>query len=222
MRHYYHELLKDTDTFKTIYLFCFICLIALANNWIVEHFIMTKEFYINSLSARMEIHRIDEYYHWIKKFSFWNYLILPVFLLLRITVVTLLIQLPFVLKLKDIPFSKLFRIVTFALLSLILLNVAHTMVLLKTPEANLSQDAFAMIPFSLASFIQIQTVTRPFYNLLGSFNVFELFWCIAVFIGLYRYIKINKYDALSVVAVVWAFIEIFKFLLMSYLNRIYA
>lgn len=222
MTRYYNILLENTNTVKTFYVFLFICAIALTNNWIVEHFIMTQEFYINTLSERMEIHRIDEYYHWIKKFSVWNYVIFPVFILLRITIVTLMIQLPFVLQLKDVPFSKIFRVVTFALLSLILLNVAHTITLLRMPVSEINQDALAMIPCSAATFVNIDSVSKPFYALLGSFNIFELFWCVAVFLGLNRFLKVNQYDAISTVVVVWAFIEIFKFLLMSYLNRIYA
>ncbi len=222
MIQFYQDVLEDKDKIKTFYLFCFICLITLLNNWILQNFIMTKEFYINNLSERMEIYRIDEYYHWIKKFSFWNYIIIPVFILLRITVVTLIIQLPFILQLKDIPFSKIFRIVTFALISLILLNVVHTMNLLNTPVSEIDQQLLADMPFSLASFVDIQNVSRPFYSLLNSFNIFELLWCVSVFAGLYQYARVNKYDALCVVTVVWAFIEIFKFLLMSYLNRIYA
>ncbi len=217
----YENILKNTKSINTWYVFLFICGIALVNTWIIENYIMTLDFYTNTLSDRMEVHRIEQYYLWMKGFSKWQYAIIPLFILLRITLVTLMIQLPFVIKLQDIPFSKIFRVATLSLFSLIILNIVQTIFVIQMPSSDINQDSLSLIPLSIAALVDINKYSRPFYNLLGSFNIFELIWCFMVYLGLSRYIKVNKYDSVSIVISVWAFIEIFKFLLMSYLSRIY-
>jgi hypothetical protein len=205
---------------KTSYLFLVILLCVLANNFVIQNYIMTKEVYHNLYDKRLEAHRIDEMVSIFKKYSVWSYVIGPVLLLLRFTLVTLLIQLPLVVKFIDIRFSQLFRVVVIAFFPLLLMQISYTIWLLHLPIDTINEQTFAFVPLAVTNFINVSDYANHVYGFLGNFNVFEFAWCFLLALGLYNTGKLKKSDAVLIVICVWSLILVFQFVVIMYLHKV--
>ena len=72
---------------------------------------MTKSVYYNLLSEQIEINRIDQYIDSIHGYSYWEYILSPVILGLKFSLISFLVQFFLLLRNIDISFQHIFRTV---------------------------------------------------------------------------------------------------------------
>lgn len=212
--------IKQAFAIKTSHLFLFFLFCILAQIYITQNSIMTREVYYNLYSDRLEPHRVDEIVMVVKKFAIWSYAIAPLLLLIQITFVALLIQLPLVFKFIDISFSRIFRIVSFAYIPLLIKQSVYIIWLLRLPANEINEKTLTIVPLSITNLVSAADYPKHIYSFLGNFNLFEIAWVVVVIAGLYQTKKLEKIDAALIVICVWTFIMIFIFVLITYLNKV--
>ncbi len=207
---------------KTWQLFMLLLLSVCTNIWIVQNHIMTQEVYHHLLSGQLEVSRIDDYFHFLRKISGWSYFLAPLILLIRIAFVALLIQFPLVFRFIDIPLRTIFRIVAFAALPLLIMTFLKNLWLVRLPASHISEQALAFMPLSLTNFIDYASFSKTNYGLLSNFNLFEVVWCIVIAEGLHSTKKMTRLDAFLMVLVIWTLILLFQWGFLLYMSKVYS
>lgn len=210
---------KDVQI-KTWQLFFFLLLANLSVSWIYNEHILTREVYHTLLSEQMEADRIDEYFNFIRKLSFWGYFFQPVLLWVQITFFVLLIQMPLVLVLIDIPFRQLFRTVTYASLPMTASSFAKIFWLYFLHPSEISYANISAVPFSIASFLDATQYPKTAFTVLNKFNPFEILWCFVIYKGLVSTGKVKKEYAALLVFSIWIFLLLLQWGITAYLNGI--
>jgi len=213
--------MQENESIKTWQLFTLIIVVEIFLYWISQNFIMTREVYHKLLSGRMDAYRIDDYIMLINRLNFIGYFVSPLIVLIRITFIALLIQFPLIVKFIDISFSQLFRIVCFGYISFIALTIIKYIWIIRLPIDQFSEYSLTFIPLSLSSFLDPNEYPKTAYGILGNFNLFELAWCTIVATGLVKTKKLEKIDAILIVAIVWVAIVLFLWALTAYLNKMF-
>ena len=203
------------------FLFCALLSLAMLNTFVYQTSVLTREVYTNLMSETIDAKRIDEYFDMMTRLSVWNYLLLPVFLLLRLCFVALLVQVPFVLKFIDIPFARMLKIIMVAAIPLLLGGLIRTIWMLKLPASEISREALTFVPFSIAVFFESNELSSDILAILSPFNIFEFAWIVILAMGLTRISKIQKSDAALLVLAVWTLIFVFQWILTMYLKRVF-
>ena len=211
---------SEARKIKTWHLFVVIAVLNLITVFILNQFIFTKEVYYSLLSSRMEVSRIDDYFSLISKFRLWGYILAPLVLWLKITIVAMLIQLPLMIKFIEIPFNQIFRIVAWANVSMIFLAAAQIIYFLNIPASQFTRDTISFVPLSLIDLFKNLHFTAAAKGVIKSINLFELMWIIIVYKGLSDTKKLEKIDAAIIAFGVWVGIVMFQFALLTYLNKI--
>ncbi|MBD3386442.1 hypothetical protein GF407_16155 [candidate division KSB1 bacterium] len=212
--------LRRAGEIKTITLFMIILTALLLDTWFTQNHIMTRQVYYNLLSDQLEIYRIDMIYGWVKKFSVWNYLLVPLITLVRILFIALLIQLPLVFRFIDVPFSRLFRIATIAFLPLMLMTLIKTAWLAMVPGNQIDAGILSRVPLALTNLLDTSAYPRPVLGFLSSFNLFEITWCCVIVILLSKAARLKKSDTALMVFFIWTLILCFRFVLVLYLEKV--
>lgn len=210
---------SEAKKIKTWHLFVVIAVLNLLTLFILNQFIFTKEVYYSLLSSRMEVSRIDDYFSLINKFRLWGYVLAPLVLWLKITIVALLIQLPLMIKFIEVPFKQIFRTVAWANVSMIFLAAVQIIYFLNIPSSQFTQSTMSFIPLSLIDLFKNLHLTAAARGVIKSINLFELMWIIIVYKGLSDTKKLEKIDAAIIAFSVWIGIVIFQFGLLTYLNK---
>jgi hypothetical protein len=212
--------LRRTGEIRTITLLMIILTALLLDTWFSQNHIMTRQVYYNLLSDQLQAHRIDLFYGMVKKFSVWNYLLVPLITLVRILFIALLIQLPLVFRFIDVPFSRLFRIATIAFIPLMLMILIKTAWLAMVPGEQIDAGVLSQVPLALTNMLDSSTYPKPVLGFLSGFNLFEISWCCIIAILLSKAARLKKSDAALMVFFIWTLILCFRFVLVLYLEKV--
>ncbi len=187
---------------------------------IMDSFVMTKETYHTLLSSRMESYQIDNFYMMVKHYSIYNYLLVPVILIIRVVTVTMLIQLFFLFSLQNLRFKEVFRITLLGLFILSIGSFVKILWLTSIPKDQLTQKIMGIMPLSLSNLINIANMDYILIGILNSINVFEIIWLfmIGFLIKLVCNVKFAKSILISFS--VWILIFLFQLGFALYLTRV--
>ena len=202
---------ENNDVINNWQLYVIITIISLVISYATQKFIMTQELYYYLFSGQMEEYRIDDFVNLVREYQIWGYLAIPLLVWLRITIVAFLIQLPFMLKFVEIPFKYFFRIIAIAYFVLLSADIIRFFVLYYQPFDQITINALNSIPFSLTAFIDKESYSQLIMASLNHINLFEFIWCIIVYYGLAKIVKIDKMDLVLIVFNVWAGILLLVF-----------
>lgn len=216
-----HEMpVKNELTLKTWHLFFLIAIVNLITGWVWNEFILTRDVYHNLLSEQLEIDRIDEYFDFTRKLSIWGYVFQPLLLWLQIVFFTMLIQTPLMLLFIEIPFRQVFRIVLIASLTITALSVIQLLKLSFYTPGEITDTVLNIVPFSIASLVDLAEYPKTNIFVLNKFNVFELAWCFLLYKGLATLDKLKKDIALFLVIGLWIVLLLFQWGIVAYFSGV--
>jgi hypothetical protein len=218
--YHYRELEMNDEIFPNWQIFTYLAIINFLIAFLASEFIFTREFYYTIFSDQMELSRIDEHVDIISRFSFWSLLVFPLFLFIRYAVIAFIVQIPLLIMYIEISFKYLFRWVMYASIPLILGQGIHFLKIYFTTDDPLYKALFKIQPLSLATLINPDEYASNAIVILNQFNIFDMLWCIVLYIGLLKTGKIKKRDALLLVLCVWTFLLFMQWALLFLLERI--
>lgn len=211
--------LKD-EIFPNWQIFTYLAIINFLMAFLASEFIFTREFYYTLFSDQMELSRIDKHVDIVSRFSFWSLLVLPFFLFIRYTAIAFIVQIPLLIRYIEISFKYLFRWIMFASVTLILGQGVHFLNIYFTNEKEISTSLYKIQPFSLATLINPEEYAANAIVILNQFNLFDMLWCLVIYIGLLKTGKIKKRDAFLLVICVWTFLLVLQWVLLFLLEKI--
>ena len=214
------SVLKRPFYIKTWHLFFLILLGICINTWIIQNHVMTREVYHNILSERMEAYRIDDYFNFVRRLSIWSYIIAPLILWIRLTLVTLLLQFPLVFRFIDLSFKRIFRIVSFAQISFLVAGFLKTFWIMRLQPYQITVEDLSTTPLALTNILEPSSISKASHIILSNFNIFEIIWCLIVVKGFVSTGKLKTMDVSLIVLVVWTLLLVFQWALVLYLIKI--
>lgn len=140
--------------------------------------------------------------------SDWGYIIIASITILRLTILTSIFQIPLLLQGHDIGFRKMFSVQVKAAF---VMTAAEFVRIIRIVYEGFSIKSFAVIqntPFGILDLLQADFYSQASIRFLNQFNLFELIWCITVYLGLTRIKKICHLDAFLMVISVWSLITL--------------
>ncbi len=178
-------------------------LITVGTAWFINEVVFTRDVFHRLLDARLDANRVDAQFDFLHQIQRWGYVAAPLLLLVRLTVVALTAQL-FLLLTEEVAFARVFLATAWAQVAVCAAGIARVVYLLVLPSAEISQATLAVIPGSLASVLMYpQDHQRPLYALLSLTSVFELLWCVILFVALRQIARVARRPALLATAGVW-------------------
>ena len=181
------------------WIFAGICFIYLFFNWYLQSQVLTDEFYHYSLEGRVGADKLAAFLDGQHRMRFFSYLLVPVSLLVRMTLVSFCLLTGLLLTSRKLPFRDLFRIVLFAesafaastLLKLLLLAFSRNI-------DSVSQfESFA--PLSLFSLVKASSVPLWLAYPLQTLDVFLLLYFGLLAAGLRYFLRLPFRNALLLV-----------------------
>ncbi len=202
---------KDKIAVKTWQMFLIITVISILISFAFQKLVITREVFYNLYGSQMEEYRIDDYISMMQKFQIWGYIATPLIVWLRIAFVAFLIQLPFMLKYIEIPFKDIFRIVTIAYFVLLASDFIRFFYLYFQPAGQITLNSLTFIPLALTNLLNKNNYSAVAYSFLSKINLFELGWCVVVYLGLVKTKKMENVDYVLIVFGVWVGIAAFVY-----------
>ena len=201
---------------KTWHWFLLLVLGSLANLYIMQNFVLTREVYHTLMADQLEPARIDEYFTFMKSVSIWNYLIFPLILLIKVTFLALLFQTPLVFKFIDIPFKTLFRIMIQGSIVMLAASVVGTLWLMHFDAATITEAHLSFVPLSITNLLEYGSYPQQIFALLANINLFEAIWIGVVSRGFVQTEKLKMCDSVLLVMAMWTLMLILQWLIILY------
>ncbi|MCL5029530.1 MAG: hypothetical protein M1480_11010 [Bacteroidetes bacterium] len=185
-----------------------------------DNFVMTKEIYHVLLSTKLESYQIDNYYVLIQHYSIYNYLFIPVLLILRAVTVTMLIQLFFLFSLQNLKFKEVFKITLIGVGILLIGSLIKIGWLVTIPKEQLTQKMLHIMPLSLSNLIDVTKQDNIMIGVLNSINIFELIWLLTIGILIKLVFEVKFAKSILISFSVWSLIFLFQLGLELYFLKV--
>lgn len=213
----------SNQTLKTWQIFIIFLVVNIILSWLFQEYVMTREVYHSLLSDRLEAYRIDKQFELMNRFQVWGYLLSPIILWLKFTLVALLLQLPLMLKFIEIPFKQIFRVVMIASIAGMMMSATHFSQLLSLPVEEINKSVLKVMPCSLSGLVEISQYPESVITVLSTFNIFESCWIVLLFWGLVSISndKLKKVDVAILVVGIWTFMLLLQYSLVSYFDKVF-
>jgi hypothetical protein len=188
--------------------------------WYNTSQVMTRDVYHRILGSQLDASRIDAQFALAQKWAVWGYAAVPLILWVRIAVVAMVTQLVLLLAVGDVAIGRIFRLAALAQIPLFAGGVIRIFWLSRLAPEEITQDAIALSPLSLASaFYSGGAYADPLYQLAVTLNLFELGWVIVMGIGIARLMRITVFRGFAVSGGVWLAFTILQWSMTLYLSR---
>jgi len=184
------ELEDENTPFYTIKSFSVIVCIAVALAWIFDHLYATDTVYYNSLAEQFSVEKIDELLELRSKWSILVYCFIPLFYLIKFTLVAGCIWIGLTMVDSTISFKKIF---TVAIQSEAVFLSATLLKIFWLGFGNESDydlnDIQIFYPFSLLNFFDTEKIDPLLIYPLQLVNPFEVIYCIVISFKIKQIIK---------------------------------
>ncbi len=176
-------------TLNSWWVFSGICFIYLFFNWWLQTEVLTDQVYYYSLAGQVSIEKLSSYLDTQHRVSFLSYLMVPIALLFKMTLVSFCLLTGLLLTSQKLPFQTLFKIVLFAetafaastLLRLLLLTFSHNI------ESLAQFQSFA--PLSLFSLFKTSSVPHWLDYPLQTLDLFQVAYVLLLAAGLRFFLR---------------------------------
>lgn len=206
---------------RTWHLFVALAAVQLALSLFLNHRVLTPELYQSVMADQAPSAQIDEFIVLTQKWQLWSYVLSPVVLALRVSVVALLVQLVLLLFPVEVPFGRVFRAALIAYSALLIGIAFHTYWLSSLPTSEINAATLELVPGSLATLLPELARERPaFAYLLNVVTLFDIAWCVFFALALEGERSLRFVPALSAVLVVWLMTVACKWGIAAYLGRL--
>lgn len=207
---------------RTWHLFAVLVVLTAALIWVNQNWVMTREVYQNLLGDQMDAARIDEYFDVLHHSSRWGYLSVPLVVGLRAGLVAALLQLFCLFFMVDAPIAKLFRSALWAYPALLYGAALRLFVLVRTDPTQITRESLAAMPGSVPELLpRLAEPGTPLYAALSLVSLWEVLWCIALFVALRRVGGVKgRGTRAAAVGGVWVLLALFQWGITVYLTGV--
>lgn len=180
-----------------------------------NNLVFTKEFYINILNGILSENRIESFIETKMKYEWIGYFFIPVFLLLKLFVVSCLIYIGLNISDYSTNFKSLFCIVTIAESTMVIASLfkLYYIVIFNITDIEVLKRFF---PLSIITFFNLKNI--PFYLVypLQQINIFELGYWLLLAYGIKTLENVDFKKALKITSlsygvglVIWSIFIVF-------------
>ena len=191
----------------------FLVLFSLVTSVVIivsDNYIYTREFYGFIYSKKYEPTIVDFLYVSKVKFAIFKYLFVPIVIVLRVVMVSMLIQFNLMIRVIEIPFRKIMRISLLGYATLSLMPLAQMLNLLNIPIKEMTVNYLIIVPFSLASLLNIPNINSTLVSILGLINIFEVLWIVIITFGLKAISHLTTLNSFIISFSVWSLFLLFQ------------
>jgi hypothetical protein len=202
--------------FDTSTLFWLIGTATVVLVWIQNEMVMTESAYKTLLGNQLDQTRIRELVETIRLFSIASYVLIPIGLWLRFTIVALMIQFGLVLTNVEAPFKTVFRITLLSYLPLLFGAILKLIYLVTLDPAEINQHVLADFPLSLTVFLDSDHYSAEVFGFLAGVNLFEVLWITILSISISRGFSTKLSNSILFSSAIWTTILIFQWIIFIY------
>ena len=197
-------------------LFVFLLILNLSVYYLYQSFLtdLLKSVFESPVS------KVASIYHQWYILSDWGYALIVIITLLRLTILTFIFQIPLLLRNLNIGFMRVFSVFVNAAFAM---TAAEFVRIIKLTYNEISIKSLSVIqirPLGILDLVQTDFYSQASISLLNQFNLFELTWCIIVYLGFCKIRKISHADAFLIVLSVWSLITLFYWGISAYLEAV--
>ena len=188
------EILKDYSRYfgfnKWIFFFV-LCLFYSLNTFVFNEVLITKEIYYQTFGEQVALDRIDELFEFREKWKWIGYVIVPLMLLFKISLVAVSLNIGTLFAGYKIGYKKLFQIAMIAETVFLTGALSKTLYLVLFKEVRVMQDIQYFYPFSLLGFFDDpqKTIERYLIYPLQTINLYEITYFLSLALGLHWVLK---------------------------------
>jgi hypothetical protein len=173
---------------KTFWLFIAFSALYLLINAFHRNFIFTHEYFYETLGEKLSINTIDKILHFQDKWSFVGYFFMPIILIIKYFLITFCLEIGLSLSGYNIGYKKLLPVVIISDIVFLLGIVINTTVFLFL-DVNTLIRYQTISSYSIGSLLNIKEMDPWLIYPLQNINIFEIFYCILLSIGISFLIK---------------------------------
>lgn len=151
--------MKDLYAFKFWYMFSAIALLYLIITYITNAYVYTDSFYHQELSDKFDYDRVTEIIHNKIKYQYIGYIILPILILLKLSIIAGVIYIGLFLFDSNIKYKNCLNIVLVAELVSIIVSLIRTGWFIIFQPKN-TTDIQYFSPLSLAQFLNVEKLPK--------------------------------------------------------------
>jgi len=174
--------------------FIMICCISLLVTYATKTFITTDEFYYSNLTERLSYEQIKEFIVDNKSWEWLTYLIIPVILILKLSLISLCLATGMFILVNRFEYLKTLEAVILAEMVLLFPAIVKLLwFLFFNPNYTLS-DLQYFYPLSAINFFEYQTLEPWVIYPLQILNAFEFVYWFTLAFGLYKQFSYLSYE----------------------------
>lgn len=193
----------DEGRWKTWKVFTAVAVIHVLAAMIYQGVVWTDDVYREVFVSRLGAVPYDETVAMARRLSSYGYLVLPLFLWVRVAAFSLVLQFGFLLLWEVVPFQRLFRVLTVASLTGAAMLCTRAFLFSVAPPYEMTSSALVVPALSLAEVVGIESYAPAARVVLQNANVFELTWMALVWRGICRVSIVNRSDVAFVILAGW-------------------
>ncbi len=185
---------------NTTYLFFILVFLSFGISFLSKEILKTDELLLNSLAEQLTQEQIQNALNFREKWQWVTYIIIPLLLLIKISVIALLLDLGAFFFNQEIKYKKLFNIVVKAEFVFLLVIVFKTIWLYFFKTNYSLEDLQYFYPLSMLSVIGYEGLESWYIYPFQTVNVFELaYWFILAYL-LGKALKVSTEKGFTLVA----------------------
>ncbi|WP_292945044.1 MULTISPECIES: hypothetical protein [unclassified Mucilaginibacter] len=169
--------------------------------FLFQKVLLTKNVYYNSLQDQLDNSRIDQLFDSQAKYAWFGYVVIPIWLLIKITIITLCLQAGIILQNIKLSFKKTFTIAITAefvfLLSIFIKFFWFFFVKTNYTIADVQQ----FYPISALNLFDVKTISPLLVYPLQTLNIFEVLYWFILAAGISQALKTDMDKGVRIVFV---------------------
>jgi hypothetical protein len=166
-----------------------ICFIYLFFNWYLQTSVLTDEVYYSSLGGRISTDKLAAFLAGQHRMSMLSYLLVPLTLLVKITIVSFCLLTGLLLTSRNLPFAALLKIVLFAESAFATGTLLKLLLLAFSRNINSLGQLENFAPLSLFSFMKASSVPAWLSYPLQTIDIFQVAYLLLLTAGLRFFLK---------------------------------
>ena len=160
--------------------FLLICLLFIIISWVSQYLLISDTLYYNTFSNQLNYERIELIIEKGKEWQWFGYLIIPVFYLLKLSLIATCLGLGFFFTNDRFNFKTFFNVAVFAELIFLLPSIIKTLWFLFVKTDYDLNDLTLFYPLSALNLFNAETLPRYWLAPLQTLNLFEVaYWFFA-------------------------------------------
>jgi hypothetical protein len=192
--------LKEYFDFDKRLYFALICMLYWAVIMLFDTFIIHDQLYFEAYSEQLAVDRIEAMLKFQQEWAWLSYGLLPLFLLIRMSLVSLSILAGAILSEIKISFRKVFQIVLVAEMVYLLPAFIQLIYFIGIAQDYTLQDLQNFDYYSALALIGRSSVEPWLMYALACFNLFELLYWLVLALGFHWVLQRNYWEMLGLVA----------------------